>query len=346
MLSPSATFARVPTNAVMASLARFDLNYVDKFIDRAAEWGAPVDDFLGEFREHTGVDLRTDILEVVGGTWGAYMSDSTGGGSLGSGIVFVSLKDSAKLVGAHRKLVETAGKHLAEEEKGMYIRPRIWKDGDVELMSLQFPGVPVPLEITYAVAGNWLIAGLTPQAVVTASRQALGKGDQGLVNHPALRGFASGSFSSVSIMDSARLARDGYPIMSMIGSAISAGVRSPGGGGRDPGLIVPTFAELVKGMKPTVEVSYWQGDDFVSETRADRSLLAQGAASMGMMSKFAPIIMGMAVAGAQAQNAGMGRPLRPRRPGMALHRRFGPRPPHVRVHRPFRTRRPDRDRLG
>jgi hypothetical protein len=300
--------AMIPADATMLSIAKGDLSMVTDLIDTLAEKGVPVNDFLGEFREHTGVDLRTDILEVVGGTWGAYMSDSTGGGSLGSGIVFVSLKDSAKLVGAHRKLVETAGKHLAEEEKGMYIRPRIWKDGDVELMSLQFPGVPVPLEITYAVAGNWLIAGLTPQAVVTASRQALGKGDAGIASNATFAGAMpkGRDLSSVTFIDTARSARAGYPVVSMAGSAFANMARSPKGD-RDIGLVVPLYADFIKGVKPTVQYSFWEGEDFVTESHADRSMLVNAAGAVGTGGAFWPLMIAVPaiVAGAKEGEFGM-----------------------------------------
>ncbi|MCC6285266.1 MAG: hypothetical protein IT439_08205 [Phycisphaerales bacterium] len=295
----------VPANAVMASVARYDLEYVDRLIERAGEWGVPVEDMLGEFKEHTGVDLRADVIQAIGGTVIAYMSDETGGGGLASTVVLMSYRDRARFLGAHDKLMNLANEMLEKEapEAARYMRLSRWSHEGTDLVSLRFFGVPVPLEITYAATNDWLVVGMTPQAVLAAVRQATGKGDQGLVGHPALRGFGQNSFASVSIMDSARLARDGYPFVSMIGSAISAGVRSPGGGDRDPGLIVPTYSELVRGMKPSVTVSYWQGDDYISETRSDRSLLAQGAASMGMMSKFAPVFLGMALAGTRAPGA-------------------------------------------
>ena len=284
--------AMVPADATMLSIAKGDLSMVTDIIDRLAEKGVPVNDHLDEFKSHTGVDLRADILESIGGTWGAYMSDTTGGGSLGSGIVFASLKDRARVLDAHRKLVATAGKHLAEHEKGMYIRPTIWKSGDVELMSLRFPGVPVPLEVTYAVAGDWLIAGFTPQAVLAASQQALGKGGPGIASSTAFAGaFPKGrEFASVSYIDTPRAARAGYPIVSMAGSALANLARSPKSD-RDIGLTVPLYAEFVKGVKPTAQFSYWDGEDLVTESHADRSMLVNTAGAMGTGAAFWPLLI-------------------------------------------------------
>lgn len=284
--------AMVPADATMLSITKGDLSMLVDLIDTLAEKGVPVGDFLAEFKAHTNVDLKAEILETVGGTWGAYMSDSTGGGSLGSGVLFASLKDSATFAGAHRKLVAVANKHLAEDQKGIYIRPKVWKDGDVEFMSLQFPGLPVPLEVTYAVAGDWLIAGLTPQAVIAASQQALGKGDKGVTTNSA---FAAATpkgreFISISYVDTARGLRTGYPLVSMAGSAFANLARSPRGD-RDIGVIVPLYNDLAKGVKPMVQHTYWDGEDLVTESHADRSALVNAAGVFGNGASFWPLMI-------------------------------------------------------
>lgn len=284
--------AMVPADATMLSITKGDLSMLVDLIDTLAEKGVPVQDFLAEFKAHTDVDLKAEILQTVGGTWGAYMSDSTGGGSLGSGVLFASLKDSATFAGAHRKLVAAAGERLAEEEKGFYIRPKVWKDGDVEFMSLQFPGLPVPLEVTYAVAGDWLIAGLTPQAVIAASHQALGKGDKGVATNPAFAAAApkGKEFISITFVDTARGLRAGYPLVSMAGSAFANLARSPKGD-RDIGVIVPLYNELAKDVKPMVQHTYWDGEDLVTEGHADRSALVNVAGVCGSGASFWPLMI-------------------------------------------------------
>lgn len=284
--------AMVPADATMLAITKGDLSMLVELIDTLTEKGVPVGDFLAEFKSQTGVDLKTEIIQTVGGTWGAYMSDSTGGGSLGSGVLFASLKDRATFAGAHRKLVAAAREKLSEEEKGIYIRPKVWKDGDVELMSLQFPGLPVPLEVTYAVAGDWLIAGLTPQAVIAASRQALGKGDRGITTNPT---FAAAmpkgrDLMSVSYADTARSLRAGYPIVSMAGSAFANLARSPRGD-RDVGVIVPLFNDLARGVKPMVQFTFWDGEDLVTEGHSDRSALVNFGGVCGSGASFWPLMI-------------------------------------------------------
>lgn len=284
--------AMVPADATMFSIAKGDLSMLVELIDTLAERGVPVHDFLAEFKSHTGVDLKADILNAVGGTWGAYLSDATGGGSLGSAVVFASLKDRNAFAGAHRKLVAAARSQLAQQERGMYVRPRIWNDGEIEVTSLQFPGVPVPLEVTYAVAGDWLVVGLTPQAVIAASRQAIGKGDKGVSANSVFATAApeGRDLNSLTFVDTARGVRAGYPIISMAGSAFANLARSPSGD-RDIGVVVPLYHDLAKGVKPMVQYSYWDGEDLVTETHADRSALVNAAGAVGTGATFWPLLI-------------------------------------------------------
>jgi len=303
----AADLAMVPADATMMSIAKGDLSGVSALIDNLAQRGVPVNDFLGEFKNHTGVDLRADIIDSIGGTWGAYMSDSTGGGSLGSGVIFASLKDRTRVLDAHRKLVATAGKHLAEHKEGMYIRPTIWKSGDVELMSLRFPGLPVPLEITYAVAGDWFVAGLTPQAVLAASAQALGKSGPGIASNPTFAGAMpkGRNLASVTFVDTPRAAKAGYPFVSMAGSAFANMARSPKGDS-DIGLTVPLYAEFMKNVKPTTQFSYWDGEDLVTESHADRSMLVNVAGAMGSGGAFWPLLIAIPAIAESADRGSFG----------------------------------------
>lgn len=299
--------AAVPADATMVSLAKGDLAMLVDVLDKLAERGLPVAEHLAEFKAMTGVDLRTDILETVGGTWGAYMSDATGGGSLGSGVLFASLKDRGRFSEAHRKLVAAASKAIGEQEHGRYVRLATWKDGDAELVSLRFPGVPVPLEVTYAVAGDWVVAGLTPQATMVGARQAMGKGDRGLTANAAFgAAMPKGrEVTSVSFVDVSRTMRNGYTIVSMAGSAAANLVRSPAGG-RDVGVLVPPYGELVKGARPTIKYSYWDGEDLVTEAHADRSALVNAAGTMGAGASFWPLFVAIPAIAEGAKQGRMG----------------------------------------
>lgn len=289
----------VPRDAVLAGIAKADLSQIEDLLDMLGEQGVPVADGLEEFEEMTGVDLRRDILRTLGGTVAFYMSDSTGGGGLMSSVAMITFKNRDRFLEAHTKLVGFAHQMIeqeAPEEFARYFRIESWEHDGLSLMSIRFKGLPIPLEITYAATEDWLVAGLTPQAVIGAIHQAQGRGDEGIASHPDVREAVGGrAISSLSFMDTERLASDGYAIVSMLGSAVANGVRSPWSD-REPGLLVPSYRELMSDVAAGVEFGYWQGEDFIVESRSDESLLVQAAGLGGVLKKFAvPLLAGVAL---------------------------------------------------
>ncbi len=278
-------FKAVPSDATSAMLMKADFNWLQDLINLGKAHEPDFIDALEQFHEHTGVELQNDLIANIGGTIGFYTSTSTGGGGLLSGVALLSFKNRDAFVAAHDKLVAHAHA-LIDEHLPLgpgYIRATPWKDGETQLFSLRFNGLPVPLEITYAPLKDFLVVALTPQAAVVGARQALGQGDGGLASNelftasiPTMKGLGAVSFS-----DPRRSIADGYGVLTLLGSAISNAVRSPRDPTREPGMIVPTYAELVNGAKPTVSWTYWDGANYVMEARGDRSVLVQMAAASG-----------------------------------------------------------------
>ncbi len=293
-------FSMIPSDATVAFISSFDLTSTVQTLRDQIKSDPEAAEGLEDFAGATGVDLFDDVLLSLGDVSGLYMSDSTGG-SLASVVMFVSLRDRAKFEEAHSKLAGFANSMLASDEeiKGR-IRVREWADGDLNLHSIIFPGLPVPLEVSYAVVGDWLVAGLTPQSVLAAARQISGKGTEGLRSN---KGFAEllpagNKVTSVSFIDTPRLMRDGYQYVSLMGSAVANMMRSSTNDAREPGLVVPTYAELRAGAKPMVSFTYWSGDDQVTESRADRSMLVNLSGIAGAASPFLPLIGAAFAAGA------------------------------------------------
>ncbi len=286
----------IPGDAVMASMARFDFNQFNEMLDMMGEFGLPIEDGLTMFREQTGIDVRTDVIGALGDAVGAYTSDSTGGGSLLSGVVLVGVGDHDRMADTLSKLAGLANQAMQmDEHVARYVSVASWNHGGHDLISLRFNGIPIPLELSLALTDDWLILGATPQAVIAAADQAGGAGDGGLGNNPAFTGQLDGrrQYVSVNFLDAQRLAKGGYPFACMLGSAVANGVRSPGL--RDPGLVVPTFHELMDGARASVGGSYWDGEDYVTEWRGDRSVLVQTSVMVGMIGQFAPIIGAVAL---------------------------------------------------
>lgn len=304
-----ADLAVIPADATMAGIQKGDLSFLNTMLDEASKRGAPVDEMMAQFQEQTGVDLRHDIIDTLGGTFAYYMADSTGGGGLLSSVMLVTVKDRARFKGAHDKLATMANALADELPLGPgHIRLASWKEGSTDLVTLRFPGLPVPLELTYALSDRWLIMGFTPQATLAAVRQANGKGDAGLASNPAVASkLPKGrALASLQYLDTPRYMRDGYTTISLAGSAIANAMRSPTDPGREPGMVVPLYHELAKGAKPTVEVSYWNGEDLVYEAHADRSMLVNAAGAVGSLQKFMPLIAGGMAAMAMARQGRMG----------------------------------------
>jgi hypothetical protein len=253
----------------------------------------PVAQGLAKIKEVTGVDLETDLAAALGGYGGVYTADVTGGGFLGF-VAFLSFKDRGAFITMHDKLVKAAGEQIraADARAARYIKLRPWSDSGVEYFTLTFTGLPVPVEFTYAVTEKLLLAGLTPQATMAAVRQATGKGDAGLLSRKDMHllDVSKQDVISVTFSDTLVQARKGYNLTSMLGSAVANMVRSPLGGKREPGLIVPPVGELLANVRPSVQVTHRSGDSLMLEWSSDRSVLVTAASAMGTFQDLSPIL--------------------------------------------------------
>lgn len=328
----SADLGAVPADAVWAGIGRGDLAWVEDLITQLAEMNPEAVEGLDQFAQQTGVDLKEDVLATLGGTMGFYTSDATGGGSLASAVGLITFKDRAKFMEAHGKLLAFANAMAEQIPPPMtgHVRVTSWKEGDLELFSVRFPGLPVPLEPTWAATDKWLVVGGTPQAAVAAARQVTGKGDKGLASSAAFSAVMPKGVQpiSVSFLDTTRMLRGGFPLVSLLGSAIGNGVRSPGAPDREPGMIVPAFGDLSKGARATVKVSYWKGQDLISESHGDRSLLVNAASAAGVVMEIAPLIA-IPAAAAAAQRGELGMLDEELLPRTALAVLMNPRTPMV-----------------
>lgn len=294
-----ANLRSIPADASFAWMGRADFTWLTDVIEQVDASGAGVTRSLDEFRKQTGVDLREDIIDALGGVLAAYSSDATGGGGIGSMVGLISYKDRERFLGAHSKLLKLANSLMADAQIPAKLHIVPWKDGQTTVHSLRVDGLPIPLELSYAATEDWLIVGLTPQAVVAAARQAQGKGDAGVTSLAAFSALGdrlSKGVISVSYMNTPRLVRSGYPFLSMAGSALANAMRSRHDTERDPGMVVPLYADLINGAQPSVSVTLWDGDNLVSETRGDRSITATAGAMAGVAVELTPLILGIGAA--------------------------------------------------
>ncbi|MCH8271095.1 MAG: hypothetical protein IH985_07790 [Planctomycetes bacterium] len=295
-----ADLAVVPADAEFAWVGRGDFAFVADAIADMAESGVEVDEALAAFEEFTGVDPVADIFDSLGGTMAVYTSDTTGGGSLLSAVALISFKDRQRFVDAMNRLVEV-GNNAAEEIpipiSTVSITLAQWQHDGIDLLSLRFPGLPVPLELAAAMTNDWLIVGISPQAVIAAAAQASGGGDSILNNPLFAQAFPRGkSLLSISFMSPDRLLRDGYPYVNMLCTGVANLMRSSEEPDRVPDLLMPVFHDLARGVRAQVEFSYWAGPDLVTETHSDRSAVVTASIAAGGIVRFAPAIVAAAAA--------------------------------------------------
>jgi hypothetical protein len=295
----------VPADAHLASIGQVSMASVQREVDAVFGTVPEGREVLARFKEETGVDPIADVLAALNGKYAWYLSDSSGGGSLGSGVLALGLSDKAKLATAHKKLNDRLNKELTAGPVQGFVQVRAHAvDGltGVELFQIDFPGLPVPIQPAYAIAGDWLVVGLTPQAAIAGARQALGKGDGGLMKNPAFAGaLPSGrGLLGVSFVDSAEMIKAGYPLVTMFGSMVSNAVSSRKDGSRSPGLVVPAYADLARGARALVQSSYWDGADYVVRWEGDKSLLVNMAVYAGVGTTFSPVIVAVGAAAAAA----------------------------------------------
>lgn len=288
-----ADLAAIPADASRAWIGRMDFDWMRHARDQVAGMNPEIGALLGEFQARTGVDLVDDLFGALGGVATAYMSDSTGGGGLASMVGMVTFEDRAKFMASTEQLRAMANTLVDAVPIGPgYVRLASWRYDGIDLVSLRFNGLPIPVEVTYAITERWLIVGAMPQSVVAAARQVAGKGDSGLGGTPALASvLANGrQVSSVSFIDAQRAIRSGYPIVAMAGSAVSNGMRSPSDGARGPAMVVPPMNDLRSGARAIVGVTSWDGEALVMESHMDRSMLVNAAATIGAFEPFWPLL--------------------------------------------------------
>ena len=270
--------ALIPADATVASLSSTDLHALFNMVLGIAEPMLAAQGFdrpLERVEEMIGVHLERDLLDHLGTHVGLYMSDSTGGGGLFSTVMFIEVKDTAKLEEGMQRLAALLNGAVAGETDG-YVQMRTLNRDGIRCHTLTFPGLPVPLEVTMAMGTNNLFMTLTPQAAVAAVRQEAGQAPGLTTNAEFAAGF-DGNFSNLyglSYYSKEAFLKEGYGVTSMLCSALSNGVRSRSDMDRDAGLVMPTYPELIQGVRPTISLTRLEaGGDMVTRMETDPSMI-------------------------------------------------------------------------
>lgn len=298
----------VPADATVAQVKRMNVDAVWQSMRKQfAQSGQAeeVDNVLAQFKEKTGVDIENDIIAALGDTVAAYLSDSTGGSSLLSAVVAVKLSDPQKIQSALTRLTDTANKAAGQLDLGpgaLHLATANTPAGP--MTTLRLLGLPIPIEPSFAIAGDWLVMGASPQACVAAANQATHARDGGLRANPRFASAYPANAKPIGIdfVDTQRTMRAGYTPLSLLTTAFSNFITSPNVGAQDPGQILMGYNDLAKSCRPIMAYSHWVGDDLVFEVDADRSILVNAAGILGM-GDAGPIVAGAILGGSAAAAA-------------------------------------------
>lgn len=282
--------AIVPADATAAFITRVMPQKTWSQMRQQVEAAAPgqFEQAMAKFREALSIDFEQDVLAALGDTAAIYVSDSTGGSSILSAVAAISLSDPDRMAASLQKAAGAFNRMAAEQvEAPGAVRMQMFTQGGIRFVQLRFPGLPIPMEPTIAIAGKWMMIGATPAATVAAASlvaEAPRAGGLGLNPVFAKHRTAERKPISVGFVDSARTMSRGYPLLSFGTSAIANAMRSssPEVAEREPGFILPAYNTLARDVRPIVSQTYWDGEDMIVETTSDKSMLVNAAALLGV----------------------------------------------------------------
>lgn len=280
---------RIPSDATWAAVWRMNPKGVMAVMRQAItaqvqqQGGADVDPF--EMIENvSGLDVEEDLFDTFGETAGMYTSVATGGGGWTSVVAFSAVANEKKLRET-MAWVESEINSLAAAQAEGYVSLRVRHVDGQHLTTLTFPGLPIPVELSYALADGYVYFALSPQALLAAIRQAR-DGESGLAQNPRFAEVAGASLDdvySIAFVDVPALVRDGYSLVNLGCAALDNALRSKSDPARDPGIVMPSYHELEQGAKAFVQIGRLEGDDSVVTWQADRSVLVNACGMSGLV---------------------------------------------------------------
>lgn len=279
----AADLKRIPSDATFAQISKFNFSSFSHWIREAAQ-ANPEEavDPMQLVEQMTGINPQRDILDHLGETVGFYSSDTTGGGGLLSLAAFVEVKNAEALNQTIAKITAMLNQMARQNAMG-YVRIAERTVNNQPMRSLTFPGLPIPLEISFATADGYLHVAASPQSLLAAIEQSR-SGKTSLADNPRFKEMGGDKINGamkVSFMDTPRLMRGGYGIVSLGMAALTNAVRSPTDSQRGSDLLMPSLGELSTNAKAMVSITRLEGNDLVATCHADRSLLVNACGLVG-----------------------------------------------------------------
>jgi hypothetical protein len=251
----------VPQDATVALALRLDprqtldrvVDLVVSFDPRARQEFA---DGLWKAESELGIDIKSDLLATLDDKLVLYMPSGEVLTSWTGTAAALKIKDRRRLERTIDKLAVVGRMRLEprdEQQQGVRFRESEFED--YTLHYLQFVGTPMPFTPSWCVTDEYLIAGLTPQAVKTAISR-LGQPDESLAEvEPVAAALGEGDGPAfLGYADTQRIFRGLYP-MFMWGLQAASGELARQGFELDLAL-VPSVDAVAPHLVPAV--STWR----------------------------------------------------------------------------------------
>jgi len=174
----------MPANSEQFTVARFDGDKVyaammksaqEAFTRFAPPDAPPLDDLIAQANAAVGFDIKADLIEPFGDVMAFYMES---GGFIPTGTLLVKLDDAAKLAETLGKLEEKAIAAVAEVSPNSVPASILFRTKDFaggrKVHIIQISGQAF-FSPSWAIDGDWLALGTTPQAVEAYLKRVDGK---------------------------------------------------------------------------------------------------------------------------------------------------------------------------
>jgi len=270
-------FARLPADSTAAAIVQLRpldlLFWLDETEDGA---GLAVEKAVSQA---TKVDLVEDLLGLLGPTAGGFFSSGTGGGGLLSGALFIEAADTEAIADSVGRLEGWALDHAARRD--VEVETLAFRHGDVECTTFRFPGLPLPIEPSYALAAGALWVATHPSALQAALDQL--ESERTVLDHPHLARLDRSRLAGVNgfwFFDAPFYAERGYATLTGLSSML-AGAAASFPAAAEVGPLAPSQRDLLAGSTAWFGWTWAQDHDLLQFAIYDRSLVSAVAAIAG-----------------------------------------------------------------
>jgi len=286
----------LPSTAVMGYVFGLDASPLSGMLDSMRAEIGELDEALSQLEARTGMSIPGDLVEPLAPLCAFYTSAETGSVGLLGSVLVMQLDDAPAFANRVGRLADELNRYAREaleeprRRAGIGVRVRRTDHPQGIAYTFQVPGLPIPAEPTLMVGERFATLALWPAGAHVANNQAHGRGDAGLLANPRIaRDLAApGPRTAIEFYDGPALMDRGYPVASMVLTALANGVRSPEDVSRGPSRAIPSYAELASSARASTAVTWVDGDDL-------RTRSVNDASQTVMLTQVAPLFANMQV---------------------------------------------------